>query len=103
MQMEDPANGTNSLIGNVAFSPDGQLLAVGIDFWRLPSGERLNDLINKMIQFHSFAASSVAFHPDGSTLAVGTTRNSSRLLHRWRGKQPRRDQRSSKRTRRIAR
>jgi WD40 repeat protein len=56
----------------VAFSPDGQLLAVGqldgsIRLWRLASGLVLRDL-----PAHELAVTALAFSPDGRRLASGS-------------------------------
>jgi WD40 repeat protein len=65
----------------VAFSPDGQILALGspdgnVRLWRVSDGSLAGTLAG-----HADAVSSVAFSPDGQTLASGSWDNSVRL---WR-------------------
>ena len=57
---------------NVAFSPDGTILASGgycqtLILWDVESGRRMRHL-----QGHTGAVRSVAFSPDGTTLASGS-------------------------------
>jgi WD40 repeat protein len=71
MEPRDPARGTNHMIGNAAFSPDGSILAVGTDFWRLPQGEDLHALELATEQVHHSLAESVAFSPVEAIVALG--------------------------------
>lgn len=59
------------LVRDIAFSPDGRLLASAssdstVPIWNLESGER------RILKSHAGYANTVAFSPDGSLLAIGT-------------------------------
>jgi WD40 repeat protein/tRNA A-37 threonylcarbamoyl transferase component Bud32 len=83
----DPASGkeVGRLVGGgyfascVAFSPDGQTLAVGrqggsLELWDLPGRRRRAELVG-----HQDTVNGVAFSPDGRTLASGSEDKSVRL------------------------
>jgi WD40 repeat protein len=56
---------------DIAFSPDGSILAMGDALWRVEDGERFNEVeLEFADRFHQIA-SSLAFSPDGETLALG--------------------------------
>lgn len=59
-------------MGNVAFSPDGKLLAAGnawyeVRWWRVADGALL-----RTVKGHTDSVNSVAFSPDGKRLASGS-------------------------------
>jgi WD40 repeat protein len=59
-------------MGNVAFSPDGTMLAAGngwyeVHWWRVADGELL-----RAVKGHRDSVNSVAFSPDGKKLASGS-------------------------------
>jgi WD40 repeat protein len=59
-------------MGNVAFSPDGKILAAGnayyeVRWWRVADGVLLDT-----IKGHKDSVNSVAFSPDGKMLASGS-------------------------------
>jgi WD40 repeat protein/uncharacterized caspase-like protein len=67
--------GHSSLVGSVAFSPDGKTLASSshdhtIKLWDVSTGTELRSLMG-----HSDSVNSVAFSPDGNTLASGSSDN----------------------------
>ena len=68
-------------MGNVAFSPDGKLLAAGngyseVRWWRVADGALLHEP-----RGHTDSVNSVAFAPDGQRLVSGALDGSVRL---WR-------------------
>jgi WD40 repeat protein len=73
--------GHSSFVVNLAFSPDGQMLASGsedktVKLWRVADGKLLRTLTG-----HTRGVESVAFSPDGTLLASGARDNTVRL---WR-------------------
>lgn len=63
---------TGTRVNGIAFSPDGQMLAAGLDdktagIWSVADGKRLQTL-----EGHTDEVTSVAFSPDGSLLATGS-------------------------------
>jgi WD40 repeat protein len=68
-------------MGNVAFSPDGKMLAAGnawyeVRWWRAADGALL-----RAVRGHSDSVNSVAFSPNGTTMASGSLDGTVRL---WR-------------------
>ncbi len=64
---------------SVAFSPDGRLLASGVDdrkvkLWRVEDGKLLREL-----KGHTSGVNSVGFSPDGRLLASGSYDHTVRL------------------------
>jgi WD40 repeat protein len=55
----------------VAYSRDGNFIAVGGDLWNLAANERLTTMEQAIVQKTSCWPSSVAFSPDGKELASG--------------------------------
>ena len=63
--------------GDVAFSPDGELLAAAntyvINVWRIRNGELLHSFpADQPLKRHGYWAITVAFSPDGRSLATGS-------------------------------
>jgi WD40 repeat protein len=82
------AAGHSVPVHSIAFSPDGRILASGMDdgtirLWDVATGERLGQ-IGRPLTGHKRAVYSVAFSPDGRTLASagddGTVRLWERIL-----------------------
>ena len=76
--LEASQDSSDETITSVAFSPDGQVLAVGaqslkntVQLWRLDIGQLMGVYPGQSFPGQSFA-NSVAFAPDGQTLAVST-------------------------------
>lgn len=73
------AGGYRGLIWQLAFSPNGSVLAAAsgdstIGLWRVDTGEFLGSLLG-----HTLGVTSVAFHPDGHFLASGGLDGSLRI------------------------
>jgi glucose repression regulatory protein TUP1 len=66
-------------MGNVAFSPDGNLVAAGnaryeVRWWRASDGALV-----RAVKGHSDSVNSVAYAPDGKTLVSGSLDGTLRL------------------------
>jgi WD40 repeat protein len=80
-RLENPgASGSLYPSIDVAFSPDGKIVAMGSDLYRAQDGSRMTELQNEMVETYSFVASSIVFSPDSTTLAVGYLGGQ---LHLW--------------------
>jgi WD40 repeat protein len=80
MQLDKPEAYSTSSSLDIAFSPDGKILAMGDAFWQVVDGERLIDMELNMVDRHHSAASSMAISPDGENLAVGFGQSGLSLL-----------------------
>lgn len=69
--LHDPPGGSALSSVELAYSPDGEYLAVGGDLWDLGTGESLTEMEQAIGAKTSCWSSSVAFAPQGDTLATG--------------------------------
>ena len=82
-----PVLDDKGLVGDIAISPDGSLVAVGmrsgeISVWSAPSGDRLTRLMG-----HTSDVYALAFSPDGSRLASGSLDMTARVWTSPRGRE----------------
>ncbi|MCF0085839.1 MULTISPECIES: AAA family ATPase [unclassified Streptomyces] len=76
--LPSPVLSSGAVVNAFAFSPDGELLAIGTDrlrLWRVASGRPLG----RELTVPGGAVTAVAFSPDGRTLAIAGTTGTVRL------------------------
>lgn len=71
-RLEDPGSASDFNTLDVAFSPDGETLAVRGDLWQLSNSELMTEFQQKMVETYPFWPESVAFMPEGRIVAFGS-------------------------------
>jgi hypothetical protein len=75
-----PLIGNSGTVSNLAFSPDGNILAMGSGFDVLLWDVETHELVGQPLTGHAFFVDQLAFSPDGRTLASSASLDSNILL-----------------------